>query len=574
MLKIRNLINIIILILIINLISCVKPGIEIQNAVCPPIKIECKPIIWTGNSIDTSQIKNNFKYRIERVNYINSKADEWQLSKFKDKYFLTYSDNSINRIIELKKSNLKEYIIKSGLPLPTNTHYGSISGYSNMGVIALSNTISNSNEVIEIDKSFGNCRIYEIEYSNYLLQNIKEINIEAKNRDWIGHPAIFPNNEIIFFSSDMEGGFGGNDIWYIYKDKIGNWSRPINCGKNINTECDEITPFISLDGKKLLFSSAGHYTIGGYDIFVSKISDNFINNYDKDEIFFTKAENIKPPINTIYDEIFPFSDTDIDSVLYYSSNQKDNNFDIYVFYKDNLEKQLKDYQITKNKKEDNTKKDLEKVNISGLVIEKQTKNPISNAQIDIVDIPQNKEKQKLLTNEVGEFSAQLNKNKDYQLTAHKAEFFYDTKKISADSNITEIIFELPKIGEIRVNFPFDDYQNPYKYTLDSNGIETGRNWQDELDLVADNIKLALNRIDRVVLVGHTDDIGSVEYNYKLGERRVNFVINELIQRGIPKQILYGRSAGKLEPISKKENEDIDTYRKRLRRVTIEKILLR
>ena len=574
MLKIRNLINIIILILIINLISCVKPGIEIQNAVCPPIKIECKPIIWTGNSIDTSQIKNNFKFSIEKVNHINSKADEWQLSKFKDKYFLTYSDNSINRIIELKKSNLKEYIIKSGLPLPTNTHYGSISGYSNMGVIALSNTISNSNEVIEIDKSFGNCRIYEIEYSNYLLQNIKEINIEAKNRDWIGHPAIFPNNEIIFFSSDMEGGFGGNDIWYIYKDKIGNWSRPINCGKNINTECDEITPFISLDGKKLLFSSAGHYTIGGYDIFVSKISDNFINNYDKDEIFFTKAENIKPPINTIYDEIFPFSDTDIDSVLYYSSNQKDNNFDIYVFYKDNLEKQLKDYQITKNKKEDNTKKDLEKVNISGLVIEKQTKNPISNAQIDIVDIPQNKEKQKLLTNEVGEFSAQLNKNKDYQLTAHKAEFFYDTKKISADSNITEIIFELPKIGEIRVNFPFDDYQNPYKYTLDSNGIETGRNWQDELDLVADNIKLALNRIDRVVLVGHTDDIGSVEYNYKLGERRVNFVINELIQRGIPKQILYGRSAGKLEPISKKENEDIDTYRKRLRRVTIEKILLR
>jgi len=574
MLKIRNLIYIIIVIIIFNLISCVKPGIEIQDTICPQKKIECKPIIWTGNSIDTSQIKSNFKFRIERVNYFNSKADEWQLSKLKDKYFLTYSDKSLNRLIELKKSNLKEFIIKSGLPLPTNTHYGSICGYSNIGLIALSNTISNSNEEIEIDKSFGNCRIYEIEYSNYFLQNIKEIQIEAKKSDWIGHPSVFPNSKIIFFSSDMDGGYGGNDIWYIYKDKNGNWSKPINCGRNINTECDEVTPFISIDGNKLLFSSAGHSTIGGYDIFQSKISENFFNDFAKDENFFSVAENIMPPINTIYDEIFPFSDTDIDSVLYYSSNQQDNNFDIYVFYKDNLEKQLKDNQITKNKKEDKSNKDIEKVNISGLVVEKQTKNPISNAQIDIVDIPQNNEKQKLLTNEIGKFSTQLIKNKDYQLTAHKAEFFYDTKKISADSNITEIIFELPKIGEIRINFPFDDYQNPYKYTLDSNGIETGRNWQDELDLVVDNIKLSLNRIDKVILVGHTDDIGSVEYNNNLGERRVNFVINELVQRGIPRQLLYGRSAGKLEPLSKKENEDIDTYRKRLRRVTIEKILLR
>jgi outer membrane protein OmpA-like peptidoglycan-associated protein len=131
-------------------------------------------------------------------------------------------------------------------------------------------------------------------------------------------------------------------------------------------------------------------------------------------------------------------------------------------------------------------------------------------------------------------------------------------------------FYLPEIGVIRINFPTDEYMNPYKYTLDSSGIETGRLWTEELKLVASNIKMALDRIDRIVLVGHTDDVGTDAYNMALGLRRVDFVMNELVKLGIPREVLYSRTAGEGEPIPRNKDEDTTTYRKRLRRVTMEK----
>jgi outer membrane protein OmpA-like peptidoglycan-associated protein len=82
--------------------------------------------------------------------------------------------------------------------------------------------------------------------------------------------------------------------------------------------------------------------------------------------------------------------------------------------------------------------------------------------------------------------------------------------------------------------------------------------------------LAVEQIDKIVLVGHTDDVGSDEYNYNLGNRRVDFVIDELVKLGVPRNLLYGRSAGEKEPLSKYSNEELSQYRKRLRRVTMEK----
>jgi outer membrane protein OmpA-like peptidoglycan-associated protein len=125
---------------------------------------------------------------------------------------------------------------------------------------------------------------------------------------------------------------------------------------------------------------------------------------------------------------------------------------------------------------------------------------------------------------------------------------------------------------MRINFPLDEYQNPYKYTLDSLGTETNRTWEEELHLLTTNILKSKAKIKKIILVGHTDDIASEEYNIQLGRRRVQFVISELIKLGVPQELLEGRSAGKNEPLTRLDNEDISIYRKRLRRVTLEKIL--
>lgn len=89
------------------------------------------------------------------------------------------------------------------------------------------------------------------------------------------HPfvVIKGQTEILFFSSDRKGGIGGMDIWYTTRNinsKDFDFTLPQNAGASINTAGDEVTPFYSLAEKTLYFSSNGHTSLGGFDIFKSK----------------------------------------------------------------------------------------------------------------------------------------------------------------------------------------------------------------------------------------------------------------------------------------------------------------
>ncbi len=107
-----------------------------------------------------------------------------------------------------------------------------------------------------------------------------------------------------YFVSDREGSLGGSDIYHTYKNNNGNWVTPKNLGKTINTQFDENDVFLSNDGATLYFSSKGHTSIGGFDIFKSKKLHN--GNWGK-------PENLGFPINSTFNE-----------VTYYESN--DNRF--------------------------------------------------------------------------------------------------------------------------------------------------------------------------------------------------------------------------------------------------------
>lgn len=85
------------------------------------------------------------------------------------------------------------------------------------------------------------------------------------------HPALSADGNTLYFSSDMEGTLGGNDIWMSKKEGEG-WSKPVNLGAAVNTPGDEVFPYLRKDGM-LYFSSDGHGGIGGLDIFSSQ-NDN------------------------------------------------------------------------------------------------------------------------------------------------------------------------------------------------------------------------------------------------------------------------------------------------------------
>ena len=144
------------------------------------------------------------------------------------------------------------------------------------------------------------------------------------------HPSISVEGDALYFASDRPGGYGGMDIWVVYRAG-GVWSEPENLGAQINTEGDEVFPYIHADGT-LYFSSTGHEGFGGLDLFTSQ-------NYGGS---WSTPVNMGIPFNSESDDLGFIVDRDKKNG-YFSSNRPGGlgQDDIYSFYSiDGLDKML------------------------------------------------------------------------------------------------------------------------------------------------------------------------------------------------------------------------------------------
>jgi hypothetical protein len=139
-------------------------------------------------------------------------------------------------------------------------------------------------------------------------EKIKGIN----SNFWEGSVCLFPDEKTICFSSERQGGIGGRDLYYAKLQPDGSWGDVKNFGPEINTKFDEDAPFIHSDGKTLFFSSNGHNTIGGYDIFRSELKNGY----------WSTPYNVGKPVNTPQDDKFYIVSSD-GQRGYYSSEKKD-----------------------------------------------------------------------------------------------------------------------------------------------------------------------------------------------------------------------------------------------------------
>jgi hypothetical protein len=128
---------------------------------------------------------------------------------------------------------------------------------------------------------------------------------------WEGSICFSPDEKTVYFASERPNGLGGRDIWFAQRMPDGGYGNVKNLGTTINTPFDEDAPFITADGNTMFFSSTGHNSTGGYDIFRSDLKNGKWNT----------PYNIGKPVNTNLDDKYYWVSAD-GQRGYYSSERK------------------------------------------------------------------------------------------------------------------------------------------------------------------------------------------------------------------------------------------------------------
>jgi len=123
----------------------------------------------------------------------------------------------------------------------------------------------------------------------------EELKGDVNSSAWEGDVTMSADWQYMIFASERPGGLGGSDLWSVELQEDGTWGNLKNLGPKINTPYDEHSPFIHQSGAFLVFSSKGHNTIGGFDLFRSDLTENNV---------WGTPMNMGIPLNTPMDDVF------------------------------------------------------------------------------------------------------------------------------------------------------------------------------------------------------------------------------------------------------------------------------
>lgn len=201
-------------------------------------------------------------------------------------------------------------------PVSISPNINSVSHEASVGLTADAQTL-----LIYKDGNGGDIYSSTLDGNNWTYP--VQLGSDINSPNWETSACLTPDGSTLYFVSDRkEGSMGGRDIWKCIKLPNGKWSKALNLGAPINTQYDEESPFIHPSGNILFFSSKGHQTIGGFDIFFSSRGENV----------WEEPLNIGYPINTTDDDVFYVTSPD-GKRGYYSSSSRAEGYgekDIYM----------------------------------------------------------------------------------------------------------------------------------------------------------------------------------------------------------------------------------------------------
>lgn len=381
-------------------------------------------------------------------------------------------------------------------------------------------------------EGYGSCDLYISKKSGKTWSRPKNLGKVVNSKYWESQPSLSADGRTLFFASTRPGGFGGKDIW-MTTIQSEDWGKPVNLGSSVNSFKDETTPFIHFNGQTLFFSSNSYVGMGGFDLFKSEREDSL----------WTQPENLGYPINTFRDEVALLMSADGANGYFAKELQKNREI---------LESKIVKFEVP------NAVRPTQSFYLAGKVIDSDTKKPLQ-ADLQIVDLVSNEFVYNSSSDAVsGAFYFVLPQGRQLGGYVKKEGYFYENfsfdASLSSLANTDTITVALSplKTGESLI------LKNIY---FDTNAYALDERSRSEIANVFD--LLNRNKAIAIEIGGHTDDVGSKDYNQSLSEKRAEAVYEALIEKGVsPSQMRY-KGYGDEKPI---KANDTSVNRKSNRRI--------
>lgn len=320
-------------------------------------------------------------------------------------------------------------------------------------------------------------------------------------------PFVSGDGKYLLFSSDRPGGKGKYDLWYCVIRSDGSLGQPVNMGDKINTPEDEQGPYYNYKTKRLLYSSNGKIGMGGLDFYESE--GNFIN--------WTEPRNLGFPFNSSKDDIYftPVGEGDQEG---YISSDRESLCCLEVFH-------LKKNYLT----------------VQGILTDCKTLKPLAGATLILAD---SAGQMKVNSDKDGRYSFKVGSNRQLKLSAEKQDYFTKSLNFSYDSLSRDTLFKADFcLTSYKVNVPIvlkDVY-----YEFDSDKLtDASKEILDKLyTIMVDNDNISIE------LSAHTDNIGTEAYNLDLSNRRAKSCVDYLISKGAAESRMTSKGYGFSKPVA-------------------------
>ena len=433
-------------------------------------------------------------YVHDGLTYFTSSRDEgvstkhiygWNKEPFLDIYVKTENEN--DSIVD-HKSKIKGKV-------NSTYHDGPLTITNDGKTMYFSRNNYNKAGLAKDKAGFSNLKIYKASLINGIWDNIEELPFNNDEYS-TGHPSLNSDNTKLYFASDMPGGIGGSDIYYVDIKSDGTIGMPQNLGSIVNTVENEVFPFINNEDV-LFFSSNGHHGLGLLDIFATI--------KDKNDII-TSVLNVGIPVNSNKDD-FSFFMSEDGTSGYFASNRDGGvgSDDIYAYNR------------------------VLPLKVEGTVTDLINNKPVEHAKITLFDA-NNNQIAYLETDENGHYEINIDRDADYKIIGSQTKYVDDSKtftsknlpktttSITADLSLNPVqdIIILAELNTIY--FDFEKY-----------------NIRDDASLELDKIvNMMQNDYPEMVIKieAHTDSRGSTEFNDWLSQARAISTYDYLISKGI------------------------------------------